>query len=978
MSDIIDLDSAQGPVPQYMRDITPGLSNSTFMQRTAIQHVEDILAGKVTITDATNPFVTLMGVSAANTSAWMLRWINGQRRPYPELANTAEEVYPHMSDADYIGRFALPKVQKVHCVIPLTELTSRMVLQPDGSRRATIPRYSTVTVSGTTFTLMYPVIIQSRIGGGRLSVHYDLSNLNELHPITSSVIIAKERRGRTEESASLVVELEMVQVITASQTYDINPSVGVKGVIDLVDSYSYARVWFKGRNSNTWTELRTTHDDMTYDSGTPTAVLSVIGTQLKIRIPQIYFTTGQVTGKLRVDVYTTKGAIQLNTEGMRVESFQSEYRGDPYDVVTPDVAAFQSIPNKFFYFSALSVGGRAALTDRELRERVIYNAKGPMKQVITPQQLPKAIEDKGFTLRTFVDNTTGRQLLASRALPGSDDLDLITPGSATIEDVLTTIGELKTSPWVANNGDRVTIAPSALWRTVNGVVRLCAADELTQLMAMDAESRVLAINNGNYLFTPFYYVLDTTEGSFGLRAYHLEDNTAIVDRFLGENDTTGMQIEIAGLQLDNTGNGWRLLVSTRSDEGWKQQDAVYRMAQLSYFPPGVGAAAAINGEYLGVDEAGEDVFSFSLPSGYDIDRDDAVSMLGFHAITADVRETFSKLEQEFRLTFISGASMPGSTQPHAMDSALVTAALPTRVRAVGAQQVVLNFGVRLKNLWTACRPLAPATPWRTYDSDMPEVWAADKLEPNPDNGTDVWYHPDGTPYFKYLARAGDPMIENGQQVYRWRKGQTIYQGGLPVPVGQDGIQRQFSVLFLEGGYYFATDASTVEYTDKMTKVMVDYITNGLGGFTERALEKTNLFYYPKITLGQVDALVDGGQLAQIRAEQSLVVRLGVHKRVFENTKLRKELERKTIQVIYDFFDRDVISISDLTDLLHVAYGQDVISVVVTGLGGTDSNAITLLNANERLSLKKRVFILETGEFTVREDVSVDFFNHAAA
>ena len=49
---------------------------------------------------------------------------------------------------------------------------------------------------------------------------------------------------------------------------------------------------------------------------------------------------------------------------------------------------------------------------------------------------------------------------------------------------------------------------------------------------------------------------------------------------------------------------------------------------------------------------------------------------------------------------------------------------------------------------------------------------------------------------------------------------------------------------------------------------------------------------------------------------------------------------------------------------------------VTGLGGNNNaNAITLLNANERCSLKKRVHILDSGEFTVREDVTIDFFEH---
>jgi hypothetical protein len=102
----------------------------------------------------------------------------------------------------------------------------------------------------------------------------------------------------------------------------------------------------------------------------------------------------------------------------------------------------------------------------------------------------------------------------------------------------------------------------------------------------------------------------------------------------------------------------------------------------------------------------------------------------------------------------------------------------------------------------------------------------------------------------------------------------------------------------------------------------------------------------------------------------------VHKRVFDNDPLRKQLEAKTIQTIQTFFTREALSISELTSELRRVYSGDVLSVYVTGLGGNNNaNAITLLNANERCSLKKRVHILDSGEFTVREDVTIDFFEH---
>lgn len=972
---LIDLGTAQGQVPDYMRQALDYIHDSQAIQRLAVGHVESILNGSVTVTDPTNPFTTLLGVSAANASAAVLANATGLRKRYPALANTPQELYHHMSDKDYEGRFASPHTQKVLCLVALSEIKSRMVTQSDGSKLAVIQRFSSVVVENTTFTLLYPVEVREALHGD-MNVQYDLSVAHPLQPMASSVIYWTTREStRNTDTKFLQLELDMVQVRASTYQYDLNPSTGIDKTVTLVDPYCTAQVWYKSQAMSKWQEIRTTHSDMVYDVNTPTAVLTVAGNQFSVRVPMVYFTSGMVSGRLRVVVYTTKGPVFINADGKTLEHFQSNWAGDNSEVVTTEMAAWHAVQSKFMMFQGIAQGGTSELTFEQLRERVIAGAVGPQLTPITPAQRQLALESDGYTLRQYVDSTTTRQILASKALPASRDTTLITPGSATISTVLATTAALKASPWVADNGDRVTITPDALWQIRSGVVRMVSGQEMMDLMASDAESRMSLINAGGFLYSPYYYVVDATTDLLSVRPYHLDDPRAIVDKYLGENDTTGMQIEINELALINTGNGWQLRVSTLSNAAWKAQDISYRHAQLSFDPPGVGASAAVNGEVV-VGDDGEDIFVFHMPSGYDIDANHKVSHLGFHAITAEAREVFSALNQTFRLVFATSSPLPSSAQGHSLDNTLVMAMLPNRIAAVGAQQVRLTFGTYLEHLWAACRTMAPGQPWQTYTTDIPAVYDKDVYEINPATGLEVWFDSNGDAFFKKLAEAGDTIVENGEVVYAHRRGDVIFSGGEPVAITADALQRQFDMLFLEGCYYFATDASTTQYTREMISVLTNYIVVDLPKFAGRVLEKTSIFFYPKVTLGSIAALIDAGVVAQIQADQSLTIRLGVHKRVFDNDPLRKQLEAKTIQTIQTFFTREALSISELTSELRRVYSGDVLSVYVTGLGGNNNaNAITLLNANERCSLKKRVHILDSGEFTVREDVTIDFFEH---
>jgi SMC interacting uncharacterized protein involved in chromosome segregation len=98
--------------------------------------------------------------------------------------------------------------------------------------------------------------------------------------------------------------------------------------------------------------------------------------------------------------------------------------------------------------------------------------------------------------------------------------------------------------------------------------------------------------------------------------------------------------------------------------------------------------------------------------------------------------------------------------------------------------------------------------------------------------------------------------------------------------------------------------------------------------------------------------------------------------VYDDSALLQALRDMTIRTIDASLQQKTISISSMEKDLLDAYGSDVISVEVTGLGGTDThNTITVINNSSRCSIRKRLSTLPNNSLTVEDDVTIEFVKH---
>lgn len=972
-------------------------NNPVYIKQLMYRFLDDITEGKVDVVDATSPFNFLMESSCVLTSAFLAEHEAALRKQYPALSQTQEELYLHMCDKDYIDRFATPAMTRFHMLIDLYELKSKLVEDPEtGIKSVVIPRNTEFAINDIIFSLQYPIEIKMLQHGG-FQVTYNVETLSPLQRLTSNKLDWDIVTYSVNRQQMMHLEFDVYQFNVTSYKGDLINSTGYRKRHKFSDKFYFARVWYKNdATGKEWREMKTTHTDQVFDINDPTAVLSVYPGELEVFIPQIYLSSDLVSGAIRVDVYQTKGAVNLLLGDYKLDNFTANFILLDEEEGTKDwkkkIAAFRAINSVYAYANTTVIGGTDELTFEELRNRVIMNSIGAKSLPITNAQIESALERSGFDIVKNVDVVTNRQYLATKLLPEPFDEKLITAASCCIQSLITTIADLKTQTFVLNNDKRVTLLPQLLYRSNNSIVSIVNDYEHGEILALPAKDRAEKINSENFIYTPFHYVLDNTTDDFDVRAYYLDNPTVKYVEFITENDTTGLQISTNSYSIskidDGMHYGYELFISTISNDAFKALDKSQRRVFLSFLPSGDTTRAYIEGEDVtgiytngtGL-ESGEFIYRFRLLTNFDIDKNNRIHFTNFNIFTANLYDVGVDLDTNFQLHWCTTLKMPGIWQSKEEDNELPSYLLPVNKAFITKENIHIEFGKFLDNLWTSCRSIPTEETYKRYEEDIKAVYEENQYEIDPATGAYFTIGKNGDINYNILHYKGEEIKDkDGKPTYRHRKGDIVLDAnGHPVILEDSSIYRQIDIMFIEGSYYFADDIAAVIYKKAITETCVKWITEDLKTLSEQLLEQTKLYYYPKTTIGSIGVITDANVATNMNSNQSFDVTLYVNETTYENTDLRNSLTKATVKAIDKYLKSNTtISTSSLTTLLRSVYGNDVIALDITGFGvDRKTQMLTVRSIGDRFAIKKKVEAQSDGTLIVAEDVNVQFILHNA-
>lgn len=951
--------------------------NPTRIQGVVLRMLRDVSGGKLDVVDPSNPFIFLIEAAATVGASTMTESANNNRKQYAKVAQTFSDLYRHMHYGDFEDIFALPSTVPFVMGFNKQELIDRMVTVPGTDiRKIVIPRNTTVSIADTIFSLQFPIELRQMSHGG-LQVVYDVEKTTPLKNITTNVIDWKPIRGQDgNEMVLFPVHLDQFNIISLTDVVNGMQKFSLSTTI--TDQFYYCRVW-RELPAGGWEEIATTYSQDIYNNKTPTAIVKVIDKQVTVEIPIVYVKTGVLTGKIRMDVYQTKGPMSLDLGGFDPRQFVVNWLAVDKAEVDEYVSPLKAMASTVVYSNAISTGGRDAMTFDALKDRLIQNAFGPNILPITPAQAQKKLERKGYNIVKNLDHVTDRIFAATRAMPDPRDIDLITPAAAGIHTLTETIERLGTLSTAYVNKDSLTLTPKTLYRVENGILRVCPDSEIALLEAMPGDKKAIAITQGSYFYSPFHYVLDADNNTFASRAYYLDTPVINSRSFIAENDTTLLQVSTDSTLIQRAVFGWEIIITTKSSQEWKDIPDESVFVNIGFRPDRTGDYAYIPGTLIGRTADSERVYRFELKTSYDVDANNAIQLT--NAMMYEVSQQFlrTNLRADFDLFYSTSSFMPNTWSPTTFDPLIGVFLLPYGTVGISRERIDVTLGSSLTNLWTRGRTVVGEKDYALWDVDVPATYESDVYQADPVTGVSFTIV-NGILTYNKLYSAGDPVLNNGEPVYKYRKGDIKRDAyGEPIVTGGRKLTRQIDLFLLEAPYYFATNKAATDYRAQLVDTVVSWIADDLKEISKMLLDKTQIFFYPVQNVGAVDVIHGPGLKSTIEAGQYFDLRLYVKDAVYKNDKLRDALNRSTVLVISECLKEKTVSTSQIVDKLKTAYGDDVLSFEIDGLGGSANLAIcTMMDDSARLTLRKRLEYRADQTFALREDVNVEFVAHERA
>lgn len=953
-------------------------NNPMSIQGLILDTLEEVTEGQLDVVDATNPAVFLMEASACTAASLHRRLDVVYRGMSARMAETYEDLYRHMSDDDYIGVFG--KYSSTTFTMLISEADVRRLAVKDGetnTRKLVIPRGTRITPNDTVFTLLYPIEIRILPSNG-IQVLYDTNVVSPIQSVESNVIdwFYNDIQG----VRHLSIEFPVPQVKITTFLDSPNVSIGYNQTIELSDQFYYCRV-YGVEDNGVFTEYLTTHSSQEYDPTKVTAVLQVIDTTLNIQIPLIYLTKGLVSNQIRIDVYTTKGELTMVLSDYQLNAFPvtwgTEYSADQ-SVFSSPLSLVQSMA---FFSLGTTTGGVNKLSFDALRERVV-NGISQRYVPITPSELTSQLSDLGYSVVKSRDVLTDRTYYATRALPTIQGYAFTSGAACTIDTIQTSYDELLLIDTVYDNGNRITIGSGTLFKYSNhGVLQLVPSAGRPTLGVQGNDVIANLLNNSVYAYTPFHYVLDSSNNQFELSAYYLDAPVIKTRRFISENETTGLFVTTNQFVVTRVPQGYRIVVTTKSSPEYKALATDTLHCQLYFIPRGETAGAYLNGTLLGYlnDEL---AWEFILTTKFDVDGNDELVLNNFTMFVDEPRLVPTALEQEFFVVYAVSDYEIGGLQTSQIDQHLGSHLLPESVVGLTEESLRITLGTSLDLLWSNGRTVASSVTYERHQTDVFLTYKTPVYKRTESGAIEIIRNTQTGEFERTVIHdVGDVQLDDqGNPRVLFPAGSVVIDPATDLPVITNGRQvlRQLDLLLVDGIYAYATTASDLTYKNTIASTVVGFLENDIKRINRQMYDNSHLYLYPARSIGYISVTADAQRQMLIPSSLSFTVRCYLDDVRYRDDKIRTVIRTEVSAVIGRILQRQIVSVDELIVQLKAAIGDDVVSIDLDKLGpNRDISTFTINDNSARASVRRVLEILPDTQLSVVEDIVVEFKRHGS-
>lgn len=671
------------------------LSNPSLMASTIIDAMvaSDASADPITINDPNNGLVMMLSANLAIYSKFSEKVDHVASFFYPQRARNAEQLYPHLSEFDYVELMAAPATLPFVFAMSRDWIIANAVPFDSNYDKIQIPATSAITMGGVIYSMYYPIELLVNRNTGAVSAFYDTTTPNSLNTLSTNMLLDVQQY--TQNGLNwFQIQFNMYQFERTIKTYTVGSEQGFIRTVTYEDQFYAAKVFTQNRDLS-WTELAYSLSQLYYDYTVPTVVLSLLNdtSQLKLEIPQIYFDNGQISQTIKVELYTTKGMVNYTLSQADVLGLTANFDTSS----TPFARPLDQMPSWVIIPTTTAVaGGSDAMTYAEIRDAVV-NQRLHDRVAVTTAELIEAGKKAGFNLTRVIDDLTERMYFASNVLTDSNGMVIPTfAGNILLaNDSLT--GD--PSSIIDFSDGYITILPTTTFKIPNGGLTCVPMTdgEVAVMAAMTKDQLVAELNKGTYVRQPFHITLLTVSKSPQAIIYNLLSPTMTSLSFVAENAHSSPQMSVTSCAVvhQNSGTGGYLvnLGVTRSTN--------IPISDLSNFnvtlvcKNKLGSDVYIPATFIGTNN-GVDVWQAAISTSYHISVDDFITTMMY-----DSNDTLSSADVPLTQTFTvltSFASVYDLSIPvDANLNLLLPSSMQTTQTVMARQTMILELGENLSS-----------------------------------------------------------------------------------------------------------------------------------------------------------------------------------------------------------------------------------------------------------------------------------------
>jgi hypothetical protein len=866
-----------------------------------------------------------------------------------------------MSHAEYENIFSMPSTASMIFLVNLKDVRNEGVKNiVNNSIKYAIPERTEVVVDNYTFTLLNDIEVtvynNKEVFVEQITNSKDIS-VNEIGILESNVIIDDSNV----EWIIFETLVKQVKINTIEDTVITSTGFSKEFTLEEGNKYHTARIYYKNTlTNNKWVSIESTHSDMLYNRTKPIVKIDYIGNTLNFTIPTTYLNDKMISGNIKIDVYTTRGKVDLSLHQYNIEDFEialGDTGKNELTAISPNVTTMAR--------SRVSVnGGKDGKTVNEIREGILYNTAGKHQIPITEYELSEESSISGYNIHKVLDTITNRVYTASKKTPIAPNKNIMSRIDIFNFNARIDLSELLDSSFIINDDDKFIIKSNTVFKVDNGVTKILTKAQVDVLSSLSRLELSKTLTKNKYLVNPFYYIVDKSDNVVNTKVYNL-DYPVLANLKINNRLESNIKVNISSYKIDKVDDGYKLIFKPVSSKYFDNLNKA--LVKMELMIPVSNDNDLV--KFTTTLDPVSKLFVININSDLHIKNGDRLNITN-----GNYKSNFKdiKLSSKAKLFIYS-------TDPTVISNTNTLNDSITETGEVFVQESLdIVFGEEIKYLWNKISLEYNSRKYKTALSDVPLTYTEDVYEffketnsifkPSQyDNKCEAYKNLD----YNVIHKKGDFVYDNGKQIFKYKAGDVLkdYLGN-PIVDKTSGVIRYIDILGINYENVTATNVLYKEYLKQYISDINQWVLIDMERLNSRVLDNTIIQFKPYKTVNDIK-VINNGKVVYIPSTVSPKVTLYIDRTINVDTELLKEFKTITGNILHNELETKHVSIATLKSKIDKALPINLKCIKISGITKEELEVFNLKTSTERLSLNKVLTSTPNNDTIVEYDIVID-------